>query len=358
MTHNFQNGECSQCGVRVNALKRDLETRKLPPCPDDPNMPEGNLTQASISFRNHFDVLCVMSFPSICYLPFHYYFVSVILCDIVGGPGSVAVGAGGLTKEDIATIMKEEMKVMKEEMKEEMKEQMKVTMGPINRALQCVLEISLDPWENIRSITTENLIKETVPHLQEISEFYVVPKSKYCMVLGPATHCDVICAHIWPACTHGSGLEHLDLQRDDVNNPRNFLRLQRNIEKAFDDKRLYFDFIDVKEGGNVCLRVRLLDPTIQSEEILYNNQTITFSQIEEKYFHHQFVNEKKPFLRLLSLHADKALTKARAMKWIEDEADMTARREKNLALARLSLDEEKQQNLKAFFQSTQDEREW
>jgi hypothetical protein len=39
---------------------------------------------------------------------------------------------------------------------------------------------------------------------------------------------------------NGNFLESLGLSAADANNPRNFLRLNKSIEKAFDEKRLTF----------------------------------------------------------------------------------------------------------------------
>jgi hypothetical protein len=36
MSHNFQNGECTQCGELKGNLVRDPQTGRLPNCPDTP----------------------------------------------------------------------------------------------------------------------------------------------------------------------------------------------------------------------------------------------------------------------------------------------------------------------------------
>jgi hypothetical protein len=63
-----------------------------------------------------------------------------------------------------------------------------------------------------------------------------------------------------------------------------------------------------------------------------------FSEIHLQLLSHQFVGDRKPFLRLLSLHADHAITKARSHNWISDPHEMTSRIARNLELPRLSLE--------------------
>lgn len=136
------------------------------------------------------------------------------------------------------------------------------------------------------------------------------------MVFGKATHCDIIyLLHIWPRHTYGGGLFTYDLQPDDVNSPRNFLRLHKDIERAFLNmltNSFIHSFVDEAVPGPIRLRVVLLDPEIlQRKSINVNEKNIHFGDIHEKLLHFQFLDSKRPFLRLLSSHADKALLKAR-----------------------------------------------
>jgi hypothetical protein len=240
------------------------------------------------------------------------------------------VHSGGLTREDLGDIMDEKLK-------------------PMNRALNCMLESALDPWENIRSIGTEVMIAASTPHINDVCTFYGVAKKHYCMVLGSVTHSDIICSHIWPSHTYGNGLSSFDLHAEDVNSPRNFLRLHKDIERAFDHKRLYFEYVDGVSPAPIVLRIVLLDPAVFSENINVNNGTMPFRDVHEKVLDYPFVGDKKPFLRLLSLHADRALLKARSMNWIADEGDMISKRARNVDLARLSLEPDNRDVLDAFF---------
>ncbi len=231
---------------------------------------------------------------------------------------------------------------------------MNQALKPLKLALDYVLESTTDPWENIRSISTEAIKSATALHIDPVCGFYEIDK-KTCMVLGPITHAHIICSHIWPAQTFGSGLESFKLKREDVNNPRNFLRLHKDIEHAFDHKRLYFEY--VSGPSPLLLRVVLLDPTLFFEEITFSpgspHPTKKFSDIHLQLLSHQFVGDRKPFLRLLSLHAYHAIIKAKSQNWIPDFHDMTSRIARNLELARLSLELSHGDVLEAFYSHPQ-----
>ncbi len=158
------------------------------------------------------------------------------------------------------------------------------------------------------------------------------------MVLGNVTHCHIICAHIWPAWTRGKGLETTNLTREEVNNPRNFLRLHRSIEKAFDKKRLYFIQDDANDGEVIQLIVVIVDPLLLNEAYEKNETSHSFSELQGFKFVHRFTPLRKPFLRLLAIHASKTIEKAQGFGWIS-AGDLPAHRDRALRLARLALDE-------------------
>ena len=193
----------------------------------------------------------------------------------------------------------------------------------------------LDPWEQIHSEITEKIEAESNFHLENVSNFYGTPKKQYCMVLGDVTHCHIICAHIWPKYTMGKGLEVLELDRKDINNPRNFLRLHKSIENAFDKKRLYFSY--VMEGDDIRFTVQILDPSLLRETLEANEATISFASLHDGTFHHKFVFPCKPFLRTVAIHAIRSLENAQNMGWV-DAGDIPARRQRALDLARRSVD--------------------
>ena len=209
----------------------------------------------------------------------------------------------------------------------------------IRTSLKYALELILDPWELIHSEVTEQIELESQLHLDDVSAFYGTPTQHYCMVLGNATHCLIICAHIWPRHTLGKGLEALELLRADIDNPRNYLRLHKSIEKAFDKKRLYFSY--VMEGDNIRFTLNILDPNLLNETLSVNGNVMTFSMLEGRRFHYAFVPTARLFLRIVAVHATKAVEKAHVLGWIEDKDDVVAKRERALDLARFSLDPNK-----------------
>ena len=221
---------------------------------------------------------------------------------------------------------------------------------PIQKGLAIVLSEQLDPWENIRSTATDLMIEESGSHLAAVSEYYGTPQKYFCMVLGKATDCDIICAHIWPAHTHGMGMEAFDLKPEGVNAARNFLRLQKDIEKAFDAKRLYFELASV-DDDSLHLSVRIVDPNLKTEQIRVGDATspaLLFSAIDGREFAHTFAPDKLPYKRLLAAHAMKTIQKAKSLGWINDDVGYTARRARCFELARLSLGEGSN-TLKALF---------
>ena len=208
-------------------------------------------------------------------------------------------------------------------------------LEPIRISIKCALELILDPWEQIHSELTEKIEAESTVHLVDVSAFYGTDIKHYCMVLGHVTNCHIICAHIWPKLTMGKGLSALGLDRSDVNSPRNFLRLHKSIERAFDKKRLCFSYN--MEGGDIRFVVSILDPDLLQETYEADGNTVSFSQLDNLPCHYKFVPPAKPFVRLIAVHAIKALENAQALGWV-DAGEIPARRQRALDLARLSID--------------------
>ena len=169
-----------------------------------------------------------------------------------------------------------------------------------------------------------------------MSDYYGTNRRKYCMIVGPVSHCNIICAHIWPKHTIGKGLETFDLEKDNINNPRNFLRLHKSIEEAFDKKQLYFVH-ESKSPDEIKLVVRVICPTLLTETYEVNQIKYTFAALNGRESHFTFSSERKPYFRLLAAHASKAIERAGELDWI-DAGDLPARRNRALELARLSLD--------------------
>ncbi len=195
--------------------------------------------------------------------------------------------------------------------------------APLEASISFVLSEATDPWEGIHSEVSATAKERASHFLVEISTYYGIPRAHYCMVLGKATHCDIICAHLWPQRTAGRGMETFGLNSEDLTNPRNFLRLHNTIEKAFDCKRLAFlpadDFVS-GVGNPVSLKVVILDPKLHQEPLSHGDTSTTMGALHNKAFHFKFPREKSPFLRVIAIHAFRAHRKAMDNLWLDDSA--------------------------------------
>jgi archaellum component FlaC len=222
-------------------------------------------------------------------------------------------------------------------------------IAPIKKALDLVLEDALDPWEKIHSETSSVAKLCDELHLHDVSSFYGMPKKHACMVLGHCTHCDIICSHIWPKSTLGKGLQSFDLTAADVNSPRNFLRLHEDIEKAFDKK--YLTFLPTPGESN-SLTVHVLNPEILLNPIPTSDTThVTFADIHGREMDYRFSDDssRRPFMRLLALHALRAFRTARQLGWVEGH-EIELAKDQAFALAARSLSDESP-IMSAFFRS-------
>jgi hypothetical protein len=85
--------------------------------------------------------------------------------------------------------------------------------------------------------------------------YYQLAGEKYCQVLGAVdpNQVSVINAHIWPR--HATAeLPLFDLEPHDIHDARNVLRLQKDIERAFDLCKLAF----LQNGSKVLVRVLIV----------------------------------------------------------------------------------------------------
>jgi hypothetical protein len=218
--------------------------------------------------------------------------------------------------------------------------ELKREVAPMKKCLDIVMADISDPWENIRSETDSAVRISEVMNLDHVSEYYAVCKKGQCMVLGPITHSDIVCAHIWPRQTLGKGLEMFGLAPFDLNSPRNFLRLHKTIEREFDYKRLTFLPVSVSVNGDVQMKMVILDPALLAESISYSNTSVKFESLQYKPFHYVFTPKKMPFTRLLSSHALLAYSRGKALGWPEALSSETEARESAVQQARRSLGEE------------------
>jgi len=126
----------------------------------------------------------------------------------------------------------------------------------------------------------------------------------------------VIASHIWKRSTNGAGLEEFNLKEDDINNPRNGMLLCKEIELAFDSKRLCF-LVDRFHTGNLVLKV--LDPLLAnaatSPLVIDGLSEVRFFEIDGYLL--QCPADKLPFRRILDFHAKLSYQKAIKRGWLE-----------------------------------------
>ena len=218
-------------------------------------------------------------------------------------------------------------------------------MAPALTAMRLIARSMLDPWENVASEMSEAVRLNEGNHLIPVCDHYNIGnahnrRKKYCMFVGLCHAGEgAMCAHLWPKCTRGRGLETLELNAADVNNPRNFLRLHKSIEKAFDRKRIIFELAEGDPPrGQIWLRGRILDPSLRLETFTQKGCEIRFSTLDTKRMDYIFTQTRKPFLRILATHACRAIDNARNMNWIEDDPIKNEFVARSRELARLSLD--------------------
>ena len=142
------------------------------------------------------------------------------------------------------------------------------------------------------------------------------PKLLKCMVLdGFFPKQLVIASHIWKHCTHGEGLDEFGLREDDLSNPRNGFLLCKEIEQAFDTKRLCF-LVDRINTGNLVLKV--LDPVLLSAGtsplVIPGHSVLKFGDIDGYSLKHPV--DKLPFRRILDFHSKCSYQKAINRGWL------------------------------------------
>lgn len=173
--------------------------------------------------------------------------------------------------------------------------------------------------------------------------YYGLQNEKFCQVLGSVdpNHVSVVNAHIWP-CSAAQDLGLFDLDSSFVHNPQNVLRLQKDIERAFDERKLTF----VSDNVSTTLVVKVLRKATLSEALTGTNKT--FDNINGSKL--SLPNGSPPFRRLLAHHSVVSHKYARAQTWIVDE-DLSQAEIDAATLIAHSLDEEAQSRLKLLWRT-------
>ena len=166
--------------------------------------------------------------------------------------------------------------------------------------------------------------------------YYGLGGKKFCQVLGSVNpNCvSVVNAHIWPHSA-AQDLILFDLQSENIHDERNVLRLQKDIERAFDCRELTF----VQNDADTLI-VKVLNPCKLSEQL--TGTTMSFSDIQGSPL--LTPSGKIPFRRLLAHHSMLSHWHARNQGWIGD--DLSQVEVQAAALLAHSVDQDAQNRLK------------
>jgi len=131
-----------------------------------------------------------------------------------------------------------------------------------------------------------------------------------CMLTGQKGNGDfVVAAHLAPARSKIKILNQIGMKESDISDPRNFLLLASNIEKAYDSLQLSF----IKENAlSTRLVMKIWDDTIRKNKI-WPNSNLVIGSYEGRPLN---LGRHKPFKRALSFQAYQAYLK---FSYIENE---------------------------------------
>lgn len=167
--------------------------------------------------------------------------------------------------------------------------------------VQPIIERAIDPWDVIAR--SQGTSCSSLPK-QVITSFYGI-KDNECMICGRCT--DVVNTHIWPKHTHG---EHLltmfGLSNDNLNDPRNYLRLTKSLELAFDNKTITI----IQQNQTLLLFV--LDDALKQQTVTGTKFTFNDCHLWPL----KFANSNRPFTRILAAHCRNSFIDAFRLKRI------------------------------------------
>lgn len=148
--------------------------------------------------------------------------------------------------------------------------------------------------------------------------YYGLTDVKFCQVLGKVDpdRVSVVNSHIWPRHA-AQDLSLFDLDPSSVHDPRNVLRLQKDIERAFDSRQLTFiEDTSSASSSRLQLIVKILCPKSVSDAIELTGTKMRLSDIQGREL--LLPNGQVPFRRILAHHAVAANRYARASGWLSD----------------------------------------
>ena len=230
-------------------------------------------------------------------------------------------------------------------------------VGQTARGLSAVMDDVFAPWNYIRSSDGSNKSEvgdAAVSRTNSLVNYYGIATDA-CMLLGRCSApARIICAHLWPNHTKGQGLNFLGLEVEDVHCSRNFLRLHKDLERAFD--RYEIALLPVWSPlpapaalpGQPASTPFRLKVTVMKKELLNSAERVTISSsralswqeidgLESNCEFGSLRSPGRPYTRVLAQHMHSAIKAAEQYGWIEEPADIGELRERALLVLRHSL---------------------
>ena len=184
------------------------------------------------------------------------------------------------------------------------------------------------------------MLADSVRNASSIVYYDLAGTQKLWQVLGDVEDSNllsIVNAYIWPR--HAvNDLVLFDLDPSDIHDARNVLRLQKDVERAFDCQELTFIDSDTSPSA---MFVKLLSPGASSRKITGTN--LSLGDINGRPL--LLPVGQQPFRRLMAHHCLVAHRRARAKGWVQEE-DLSRAEIHASELLSHSLDEEGQARLK------------
>ena len=201
----------------------------------------------------------------------------------------------------------------------------------------------LDPYE---TISASHYSRQDSAETRNIAiTYYGLQSEKHCQVLGPNQHkhVKIVNAHIWPRSATDQ-LVTFELEKSDVHNPRNVLRLHQCLERAFDKREI--TFVQGEQPNE--FKLKLLNENLRDTKL--KGTDITFGSLEGSPLQIEKAGSL-PYRRLLGHHALLSYRHAKAQGWLESTDDLTHAEVQALNMMEHSLDPLAQARIKLLMHS-------
>eukprot|EP00977_Amphora_coffeiformis_P012653 scaffold3189_cov166-Amphora_coffeaeformis.AAC.9 len=173
----------------------------------------------------------------------------------------------------------------------------------------------LDPYETISESHYSQ--QDSAEVRNKAIAYYGLQSAKHCQVLGPdqQEHVKIVNAHILPRSATDQ-LPIFRLEKSDVHNPRNILRLHQCLERDFDKREITF----VQGDQTNEFKLKLLNESLRNTELKGTN--ITFGSVEGSSLQ-IYQDGRLPYRRLLARQSLLSHRHARAQGWLESTEDLS-----------------------------------